>query len=561
MRNIVKGVALAAALALWAGPAAAADNLIPGKITVLKPGKLAKFVSKGTFTLPTGPDAPTTIGGSLAYFDTIFGAGSETHLLPQVRWTGLGNPPGSKGYKYKGSGGAGDACKVVLIKTTVIKGVCKGTDVTITPPLVGDLGVVLSCGLGTRYCTAFGGTNIKNQAGLLKRKDADPPLSCPTPGLQTTTTTSSSSTSTSTSSTTSSTTAPSCCGAERYTLTSTVGTLQVDSLPPFTFPANVTTVMDTSAPTVGLPTCEHRVIVPAAGFVVPTYDIALLNYCSSVTAVGCESGGGDGKGKLWDGGGSPGLAMTGIRKDADTADGVCDPTVIVSGTCAVSGGSCLNPPDCAGNLCSSGTCTLSGGSCTTTPQCPVNSCSSTCSTNPGGAGANTLGKIQATRSLGPGGGVRSVLDIPVHSVTWSDSVCQPAITPGCCIGANYNPSDGDTLATEFDFILSPTTGSATGAFTDMNGDGCKRAGAGFLGGSDGPTTLTGSAAAGPCCTVGQASTVVSVGVGLSGAGPLFDLGFRSTIPNTVVSCGVPAAGDCTITTDTCFGSPGGAFLE
>jgi hypothetical protein len=554
MRNIVKGVALAAALALWAGPATAVDNLIPGKIGIVKPTKLAKFVSKGTFTLPTGPDAPTTIGGSLAYFDTIFSpAGGETHLLPQSRWIGLGNPPGTKGYKYKGSGSAGDACKVVLIKTTVIKGVCKGSDVTITPPLAGNLGVVLSCGLGTRYCAEFGGTPIKNQAGLFKRKDAPPPGSCPTPGLQTTTTTS-------TSSTTSST-APSCCGSERYTLKSSVGTLQVDSLPAFVFPANVTTIMDSSAPTIGLPTCQHDVVVPAGGFVVPNYDITALNYCSMVTANGCESGGGFGKGKLWDGGGTAGLATTGIRKDADTSDGFCDAT-FTAGTCALSGGTCATAADCPSNTCVTGFCTVGLNACTTNAQCPANSCSSNCNFAAGGVGTNTLGKIVTTRSLGLGGGVRSAIDIPVHSLTWSDSLCSPQSNAGCCTASTYNPSDGDLVISEFDFILSPTTGSATGAFTDLNADGCKRAGIGFATPTqDGPVTLTGSAAAGPCCSVGQASTVVSVGVGFSGGGPLYDLGFKSTIPNTVASCGAAVAGDCTITTDPCLGSPGGAFLD
>src|SRR6476660_7715253 len=104
MRNIVKGVALAAALALWAGPAAAADNLIPGKIAIVKPTKLAKFVSKGTFTLPGGADDPTLAGGSAQYFDTINGAGNNTYLLPATAWKGLGNPAGSKGFKYKGAG-------------------------------------------------------------------------------------------------------------------------------------------------------------------------------------------------------------------------------------------------------------------------------------------------------------------------------------------------------------------------------------------------------------------------------------------------------------------------
>lgn len=110
----------------------------------------------------------------------------------------------------------------------------------------------------------------------------------------------------------------------------------------------------------------------------------------------------------------------------------------------------------------------------------------------------------------------------------------------------------------------PTTGNATGAFVDLNADTCKRAGAGFdtaAPGQDGPKTLTGTAASGPCCSIGQATTVVSVGIAFSGGAPLYDLGFKSTIPNTVSACGSPVGGNCTLTTNTCLGSPSGAFLE
>ena len=59
-------------------------------------------------------------------------------------------------------------------------------------------------------------------------------------------------------------------------------------------------------------------------------------------------------------------------------------------------------------------------------------------------------------------------------------------------------------------------------------------------------------AAGPCCVVGQATTVVSVGVGFSGGAPLFDLGFKSTIPNTVSECGTVGSESCVVTTDPCL---------
>ena len=56
-------------------------------------------------------------------------------------WKALGNPPGSKGYKYKGAASPGDPCKVVLLKGTVIKAVCKGAGITLTPPFTGDVGI------------------------------------------------------------------------------------------------------------------------------------------------------------------------------------------------------------------------------------------------------------------------------------------------------------------------------------------------------------------------------------------------------------------------------------
>ena len=277
--------------------------------------------------------------------------------------------------------------------------------------------------------------------------------------------------------------------------------------------------------------------MPAGGFFVPNFDLPALNYCSSINPIGCDVGTGFGAGNVWDGNGAPGLALVNVLKKADTADGVCDTTAITTGTCA--GGVNAGLP-----------CASSGP-----PDCPSSTCTGAagCTTAPTGAGGNTNGDIDSVVSVAPGGGVRSLLDIKVHSLTWSDSACSPAITPGCCPGSTYNPADGDLVITEFDFILSPTTGTGTGQFQDKNGNICKRAGSGFANPTpDGPTSLTGSAATGPCCVPGQATTVVSVGEGFSGGAPLYDLGFKSTIPNTVASCGAfVAGGTCTPTVDPC----------
>lgn len=529
MHKIAKGVAFAVALALC-GPAFATDpdEKMPGKVAIVKPAILGKFVSKpvGAFTLPSF----LVTQGAMQLFDTnLGGAGANTYPLTAGQWKGLGTPAGSKGWKYLGTRIPSDPCNVVLIKTTVIKGICKGTGMTLTPPFSGNLGVNLvpatlaGGGNSKRYCALFGGTPVKNQASIFKRINAPAPVACPTIPVPTTTstsssTTSSSSTSSSTTSSTSSTTIPSCCGAERISLVSSAGTLRVDNLAPFPFPAGVQTTMDSQASDTGFPTCHHPVLVPSGGFNVPNFDIPSLNYCSQIITLGCQSGGKAGKGNLWDGNGTA-ASTSDVTKQGDTSDGTCDTS-------------------------------FTGANCTTVA---------------GGAGANTLGKVVTTHPGGSTGGIRSAIDVPVTSRTWSDSVCSPATNPGCCVTSSYGDDtvgNGELLVTLFDFIISPTTDSASGAFVDLNSDGCKRAGSGFNTPSpDGPKVLHGTKAAGPCCTVGQATNVVSVGVGFSGGAPLFDLGFQSTIPNTTAACGAASGGNCVLTTNGCLGSPSGAFLD
>ena len=69
--------------------------------------------------------------------------------------------------------------KVVLVKQTVIKAVCKGTGITLAPPFAGDVGIVLSLGTTDRYCAQFGGDDVKNDISGTKRKLALAPGACP----------------------------------------------------------------------------------------------------------------------------------------------------------------------------------------------------------------------------------------------------------------------------------------------------------------------------------------------------------------------------------------------
>src|SRR5438093_3514393 len=92
------------------------DELMPGRIVLIKTGTVVKFTAKPppgeTFDLPDTPaNDPTTEGGVLHIFDTADPAQDNTYTLPAGSgWTGLGNPPGSTGFKYVGAMTLADPC-------------------------------------------------------------------------------------------------------------------------------------------------------------------------------------------------------------------------------------------------------------------------------------------------------------------------------------------------------------------------------------------------------------------------------------------------------------------
>src|SRR5262249_41165910 len=91
------------------------------------------------------------------------------------------------GYRYSGSGAAGDPCTAVVIKDDVVKATCKGKGVTLAPPFAGAVSVALTVGEDDQtFCCSFGGTEVKNQSSLLKRRTADAPHEC-APSTTTTT--------------------------------------------------------------------------------------------------------------------------------------------------------------------------------------------------------------------------------------------------------------------------------------------------------------------------------------------------------------------------------------
>jgi hypothetical protein len=187
--------------------AMAVDIPVPAKVHLAKVdkntgvAKLAKVVNKpavkgSTFALPApgGSADPTVAGGSLRFCKLAEPIAECTPIaLPAAQWTGLGNPAGSKGYKYKGAGAGADPCKVVLIKEKVIRAVCKGPGALDAPdPFalpIGPLGVGWELVTGTdRYCAesslATAATVKKDDAstGVWKAIKANAPAACLTAG-------------------------------------------------------------------------------------------------------------------------------------------------------------------------------------------------------------------------------------------------------------------------------------------------------------------------------------------------------------------------------------------
>ncbi len=313
---------------------------------------------------------------------------------------------------------------------------------------------------------------------------------------------------------------PGGCAAAQIVTTTEAGKLVVSGIPAFPFPPGVNTTINTGPALNG---CKHDAIIPAGGFTVPVFCIPALMFTSSVTSLHCAAGGSDGNGAVWDASGPAAMPDADVCRVGDTSDGTCNPTGMP------------------------------------------------CNVGPGGAGNNSMGNINTQRGDGvvDGAGVHTQLDIPVDSLTWTaaDATCPDA-------DGMFDPVKGDVAITHFQFILSPTTATANAVFADLNGDSCSRAGAGpdstrrcindasqpcgansdcgTAAGSCVPGAIHGSPATGPCCVVGQRTTVVATGVAFTGGSPLFDLIFSNMSPTSITACNpAPPLGSCTLTNDPC----------
>jgi hypothetical protein len=152
------------------------DQLLPGASLLVKDGRRGPRLrlrarAKTPFTLPAPPLAPTVGGVTLEVVDPA--GGTAALALPASGWKGLGRPPGSKGYRYRGT--RADDCARARLTPRRVSAFCR---TAIDLPVAGEVQLLLTAGGAKRYCARFGGTEKANSARRLERVKA-PAAACP----------------------------------------------------------------------------------------------------------------------------------------------------------------------------------------------------------------------------------------------------------------------------------------------------------------------------------------------------------------------------------------------
>jgi hypothetical protein len=162
---------------------AASQQTMRGGVALIKTGKLLRVVASpvaGNLAMTSAGD-PTVAGATLRVWDSKGAAGSDSYELPADGWRRMPKNPNKplKGYRYAGAGDESSPCTAVVVKDDVVKATCRGRGVTLAPPFAGSVKVSLTVGEDDRtFCCSFGGTEVKNDTRILKRKVAEAPAQC-----------------------------------------------------------------------------------------------------------------------------------------------------------------------------------------------------------------------------------------------------------------------------------------------------------------------------------------------------------------------------------------------
>ena len=170
MRRIRFAGVLAGVLAFGLGSASAADQLVLGRLILIKnpvPGQPENRLVK-VYALESGGATvvgdPTVGGATLRVIANGGTPSDETFNLPASYWTGRASSSGTVYYKYRDEGFNGPV-KLVLIRKSssgnfLIKALAfaKLGPLNVEPPNPGtDAAIVLAINGGDTYCSGFGG--------------------------------------------------------------------------------------------------------------------------------------------------------------------------------------------------------------------------------------------------------------------------------------------------------------------------------------------------------------------------------------------------------------------
>ncbi|MDG2308714.1 MAG: hypothetical protein P8R42_29390 [Candidatus Binatia bacterium] len=193
---LIAGIALSFLLPASRADAHAVNFNVSGKIAKIdtkKDPSKHKFVFKSTRDILINPVHDPAVNGSKLLVRWTGANAGRTELieLDPALWTGLGNPAGSKGYKYTDKNNVSTAVKRVTYKpgnnggSLIITGGGDKWPWEVDGP-VDSVEVYFGVYSDTDpndlewYCSDFGGDVKKNETGLFLSKNAPAPGLCPT---------------------------------------------------------------------------------------------------------------------------------------------------------------------------------------------------------------------------------------------------------------------------------------------------------------------------------------------------------------------------------------------
>lgn len=93
--------------------------------------------------------------------------------LPAAHWTGLGNPPGKKGYRFRAPVGA-NPCKVIINPAKFLRATCSSKrgplPFTLDEPSQGRIAISFQAGATAPLCAEFGGSTLIDVPGFFKAR-------------------------------------------------------------------------------------------------------------------------------------------------------------------------------------------------------------------------------------------------------------------------------------------------------------------------------------------------------------------------------------------------------